>query len=92
MVQRKSIETIGSLGLDGLHELIHQLYQDEENPNYPEFLEKHILTFGVRILSYISKEIESESKNQRKVRLQELYEHTLDHYNLRSADDFTIML
>ena len=89
-IQRKAIESIGSLGLDGLHELIHQLFRKGEH-NTP-FLEDHIMTFGGRIINYISQEIESETSAFRKKKLQEFMNRVSQKYQVKSSNDFDILL
>jgi HEAT repeat protein len=92
ITQRKAIESIGSLGLDGLHALIQELFKT----NYtPSFLRKHIASFGGRVINYLSQEIDHETKAIRKKNLKNYLEILSKKYQVKLTDsdeDFRILL
>jgi len=89
-IRNKAIESIGSLGNDGLQALIHQLYlRGDVNP---PFLESHILTFGGRIMNFLSMEIENESDLHRKKLLMGFLRKVSEHYQVEISQNFKILL
>ncbi len=92
-IQRKAIQTIGSLGIEGVFELIHKLYQKKgATYSHPEFLEKYLLSFGGKIRSYLEKELIKEKDAKRKKFLEELYNKISKDYSIDISDDFKIYL
>jgi HEAT repeat protein len=89
-IQRKSIESIGSIGLDGLYYLIHELFQ--RGPTNPPFLEEYIITFGGRILSLLTQEIENEKNTERKKNLMDFYLHVSERYQVENSKNFKVLL
>ena len=88
--QRKSIESIGSLGLDGLHFLIHELFQ--HGPSNPPFLENFIITFGGRILSDLTQEIDTELNIDRKKALTQFYLKVSERYQVDNGSNYRVLL
>ncbi|MHA1854537.1 MAG: hypothetical protein ACTSXY_03165, partial [Promethearchaeota archaeon] len=89
-IRNKAIESIGSLGNDGLQALIHQLFL-KGDVNAP-FLESHIMTFGGRIMNFISVEIEKETNVHRKKLLMEFLRKVNEHYQVEISQNFKILL
>jgi len=89
-LRNKAIESIGSLGNDGLQALIHQLFLKRDVN--PPFLESHIMTFGGRIMNFLSMEIEKESKPQRKKLLIGFLRKVSEHYQVKISQNFKILL
>ncbi len=90
-IRNKAIESIGSLGgNDGLSALIHQLFlKGDVNPPY---LETHIMTFGGRIMNFLSMEIENESKLHRKKLLMGFLRKVSEQYQVEISQNFKILL
>ena len=89
-IRNKAIESIGSLGNDGLSALIHQLFlKGDVNP---PFLETHIMTFGGRIMNFLSMEIENESKPHRKKLLMGFLRKVNEQYQVKISQNFKILL
>ncbi|QEE17852.1 HEAT repeat domain-containing protein [Promethearchaeum syntrophicum] len=89
-IRNKAIESIGSLGNDGLQALIHQLYlKGDVNP---PFLETHIMTFGGRIMNLLSMEIEIELDPRRKKLLMKFLRKVSEHYQVEISQNFKILL
>ncbi|MHA1475107.1 MAG: HEAT repeat domain-containing protein [Promethearchaeota archaeon] len=89
-IRNKAIESIGSLGNDGLQALIHQLFlKGDVNP---PFLETHIMTFGGRIMNFLSMEIENESNHHRKKLLMGFLRKVSEHYQVEISQNFKILL
>jgi len=86
----KAIESIGSLGNDGLQALIHQLFLKRDVN--PHFLESHIMTFGGRIMNFLSMEIEKESKPHRKKLLIGFLRKVSEQYQVEISQNFKILL
>ena len=89
-IKNKAIESIGSLGNDGLQALIHQLFL-KGDVNSP-FLESHIMTFGGRIMNFLSMEIENESNPHRKKLLMGFLREVNAHYQVEISQNFKILL
>ena len=88
-ISQKTIETIGSLGLDGLYALIHEIFQRDHNP---PFLESFIVSFGGRVLSYLLKEIENEKRSNRRELLQTFYSQLQQKYHIDSPEHSDFLL
>ena len=89
-IRNKAIESIGSLGNDGLQALIHQLFlKGDVNP---PFLETHIMTFGGRIMNFLSMEIENELDLHRKKLLMEFLRKVSEQYQVNISQNFKILL
>jgi hypothetical protein len=85
IVSRKAIEAIGSMGMDGLYVLIHQLYlRDLQNP---PFLESFVMSFGGRIINLLYQEIDQEPKTLRKKQLQLFCDTVEQKYRVRTGED-----
>ena len=89
-IRNKAIESIGSLGNDGLQALIHQLFL--EGDVNPPFLETHIMTFGGRIMNFLSMEIENELEFHRKNLLMGFLRKVNEHYQVEISQNFKILL
>ena len=89
-LRKKAIESIGSLGNDGLQALIHQLFLKRDFN--PPFLESHIMTFGGRIMNFLSMEIEKESKPGRKKHLIGFLRKVSEQYQVEISQNFKILL
>ncbi len=89
-IRNKAIESIGSLGNDGLQALIHQLFlKGDVNP---PFLEPHIMTFGGRIMNFLSMEIENELESHRKKLLMGFLRKVNEQYQVEISQNFKILL
>ncbi|MCK4501131.1 HEAT repeat domain-containing protein [Candidatus Babeliales bacterium] len=89
-IRNKAIESIGSLGNDGLSALIHQLFlKGDVNP---PFLESHIMTFGGRIMNFLSMELENEMDSHRKKLLMEFLRKVSEQYQVEISQNFKILL
>jgi hypothetical protein len=89
-LRNKAIESIGSMGNDGLQALIHQLFLKRDIN--PPFLESHIMTFGGRIMNFLSMEIEKESKSHRKKQLIGFLRKVSEQYQVKISQNFKILL
>ncbi len=89
-LRNKAIESIGSLGNDGLQALIKNLFlKGDVNPPY---LETHIMTFGGRVMNFLSMEIENESKHHRKKLLMGFLRKVSEQYQVEISQNFKILL
>ena len=89
-IRNKAIESIGSLDNDGLQALIHQLFlKGDVNP---PFLETHIMTFGGRIMNFLSMELENEKDSHRKKLLMEFLRKVSEQYQVKISQNFKILL
>jgi len=89
-IRNKAIESIGTFGNDGLSALIHQLFL-KGNVNAP-FLESHIMTFGGRIMNFLSMEIENEFDHRRKKLLIGFLRKVSEQYQVEISQNFKILL
>ncbi len=91
--QEKVVHSVGSLGIEGIFELLHKLY-NKRNGEYghPDVLERYFRSIGGKIIIYLEKEILQEKDLKRKELLDELLGDISNKYSVNTSNDFKILL